>query len=122
MPRHQKRQRKTDSARDQKRAQRIVLHLPGHRLRAVAQRIAAVLVSILGVPRRGVTDAARSVFDLVLGLAVKILRFPAHLADTTGSLGLRIIRHIADRALDSTGKILGRTGNSILIHRVLPLL
>src|ERR1700738_1292205 len=111
------RQRKSDAGGDQNRAKRIVLHLSRYRLRTIAKSLAAMLVD---VPRL-VGDSIGSVARGVLGLAVQILHRPRRLAGAACSLGLGIARDIAGRALDLTGEILCRTGNSILVHRVAPL-
>src|ERR1700692_3913697 len=109
---HQQRQRKSDAPRDQQRAERIVLHRFGYSLRSVAQSLAAVLISILGVADGCIAGVARD----VLGLAVQILHRACGLAGVTRGLGLSIARHIANGALDFTGDILGRANNSILVH------
>src|ERR1700761_8655814 len=69
LARHQKRQGKADSAGNQKRAERVILHLPCKCLRAVAEGVAAVVVGILGIVHRRVARVARG----VLGLAVQVL-------------------------------------------------
>ena len=66
---HQHRKRKTDTARDEQRAQWILLHLLRNSFRTRSESL-AVLVSILGIVGPGVADAACG----ILSLSVKILR------------------------------------------------
>src|SRR5450631_2890450 len=109
--RHQKRQRKTDPARDQHRTERVVLHLLRHRLRAVTESVAAVLISVFGVADGGIRSFARS----ILGLAVYVLRRACRLTDAACCLGLCGAGDIADGALNPS-EILRRAGKSILVH------
>ena len=90
-------------------------------MRTFAEGVAAVLISVLGVADGGIGGFARGILDLargILGLAVQILHGACCLAGAAGNLGFRITGHIANRAFDFTGGILGRAGDSILIHRV----
>jgi len=56
----------------------------------------------------------------ILGLAVQILHRSLGFAGATRGLGPSIAGHASDGALDLTGEILCRSGNSILIHRFTP--
>src|SRR3981189_1876046 len=111
--RHQQRQRKANAARDPQRAERIVLPALRHALRAVAKGLAAVLIGALRIADGGISGVARG----VLGLAVQVLHRAFGLTGAARGLGLSIARDIADSALDFTGDILGRAGDSILVHR-----
>src|ERR1700761_3744769 len=100
--RHKHRQRKAYSACNQKRAERTILHGLRHSLRAVAERIATVCVSILRIIDGGLAGVARG----ILGLPIQILHCPGRLTGTALGLGLGIARHVADSAFDLTGDIL----------------
>ena len=120
---HHQRQCKSNSACDQQRTERIVLHGFRHAFWPVADRIAAVLISvldsirgILGVVDRGIGGVARG----VLGLAVKILHGARGLARAAFGLRLGITGHAADGALNLTGKILRRTSIRSLSIAITP--
>ena len=111
--RHQQRQRKSNSTCDQQRAERIFLHGFRHRLLAAANGVAAVFIGVLGIIDGGIGGVAGG----ILGLAVEILHRAGGFARAALGLRLRIASHVADSAFDLTGKILGRAGNPILVHR-----
>src|SRR3569832_2905030 len=75
----QKRQCKADGACRHQRSDRIVLHFSRERFLSFADRVAAVIVHVLGV----VGGLVGGVLHRILGLAVEILRLAGHLAGTT---------------------------------------
>src|ERR1700681_3331682 len=81
---HQHRERKANAAGNQQRTERIVLNLFRHDLRTVAQRIAAVLVSVLGHADGGIGGVARG----ILGLAVQVLHRSLGFPGAARGLGL----------------------------------
>jgi hypothetical protein len=114
-PRQQQSQRKTDAAGDQQRTERVFLHFLRQGLRAVAESIAAVLVSVFCVADGGI----RSIACRIFGLAVQVLRRSRRLADFARGLGHCITGNTADGALDLTREIPRRAGNSIVVHGAL---
>src|ERR1700722_10165455 len=100
--RHQHRQRKAYSTCDQKRAERTILHGFRHGLRTVAESIATVCVSVLGIIDGGLAHLTRG----ILGLSIQILHCPGRLTGTARGLGLGVPRHCADSAFELTGDIL----------------
>ena len=85
------------------------------RLRAIAKRLAAVVVGILGVAGRNLAGVTHG----VLGLAVEILHGAGGLARLARCFCLRIARQISDCAFRAASEFLGRSDNSILVHVVL---
>src|SRR3954454_17524618 len=111
--RHQQRQRKSNSTCDQQRTERVVLHGFRHRLLAAANGVAAVLIGVLGI----IDGRIGGVAGDILGLAVEILHRAGGFARAALGLCLRIASQVANSAFNLACKILGRTGNSILVHR-----
>ena len=76
------------------------------------ESIAAVLISVFGVVDGGIRSLARC----ILGLAIQVLCCACRLADAACCLGLCVAGDIAYGALELTGEILRRAGDSIRLH------
>src|ERR1700754_4488190 len=111
---HHERQRETDAAGDQERAERIVAYGLGDRLRSALDAFA--LINVLGEVAGGFACFARG----VLGLAVEGLHGACRLACAAGGLRSCVACEVTRCPFDLAGKILRCACDPILVHRVTP--